>query len=201
MVVRCLTASAQFPQILVGMHAAKRRPVQGFIPDPIGSWTVTRQLNEIERQLLVLQLLTPALNQRSHLGLPVVWSSNPDTDWYPHYIHNMDNLIRFGGLFPPIDVHADTRRTRLLGVTHIPKEGGCMMVRAKDDIYRMNELKGKKIGLSKSMNQIKNDWWRIQEHMQIELMLRVNGMTMDDIELVEFSYADDWYNNPEMLIP
>ena len=23
-------------------------------------------------------------------------------DWYPHYIHNLDNLIRFGGLFPPI---------------------------------------------------------------------------------------------------
>ena len=127
--------------------------------------------------------------------------SNSETDWYPHYIHNMDNLIRFGGLFPPIDVQADIRRTRLLGLTHVPTEGGCMMVRAKDDIYRMCELKGKKIGLSKSMNKIKNDWWRIQEHMQIELMLRVNGMTMDDIELVEFPYADDWYNDPKMLTP
>ena len=52
-----------------------------------------------------------------------------------------------------------------------------MMVRARDDIYRMCELKGKKIGLSKSMNKIKNDWWRIQEHQGIELMLRLNGMT------------------------
>ena len=33
--------------------------------------------------------------------------SVPETDWYPHYIHNQDNLIRFGGLFPPIHVHAD----------------------------------------------------------------------------------------------
>ena len=33
--------------------------------------------------------------------------STPENDWYPHYIHNMDNLIRFGGLFPPIDVRAD----------------------------------------------------------------------------------------------
>ena len=24
-----------------------------------------------------------------------------ENDWYPHYIHNLDNLIRFGGLFPP----------------------------------------------------------------------------------------------------
>ncbi len=124
-----------------------------------------------------------------------------ENDWYPHYIHNLDNLIRFGGLFPPIDVHADIRRTKLLGVTHVPQEGGCMMVRARDDIYRMVELKGKKIGLSKSLNQIKNDWWRIQEEQQIELMLRVNGMTRDDVEIVEFPYADDWYNNPAMLDP
>jgi len=124
-----------------------------------------------------------------------------ENDWYPHYIHNLDNLIRFGGLFPPVHVQADIRRTRLLGVTHAPREGGVMMVRARDDIYRMSELKGKKIGLSKSMNQVKNDWWRIQEHQGIELMLRLNGMTMDDIEIVEFPYADDWYNKPEMLDP
>ena len=124
-----------------------------------------------------------------------------ENDWYPHYIHNMDNLIRFGGLFPPINVHADIRRTRLLGVTHAPREGGVMMVRTGDDIYRMAELKGKKIGLSKSMNKIKNDWWRIQEHQGIELMLRINGMTMQDIELVEFPYADDWYNDPKMMGP
>ncbi len=124
-----------------------------------------------------------------------------ENDWYPHYIHNLDNLIRFGGLFPPVAVQADIRRTRLLGVTHAPHEGGCMMVRSRDDIYLMKDLKGKKIGLSKSLNKIKNDWWRIQEHQGIELMLRMNGMTMDDVQIVEFPYADDWYNDPKMLDP
>lgn len=124
-----------------------------------------------------------------------------ENDWYSHYIHKLDNMIRFGGLFPPVQVHADIRRTRLLGVTHAPKEGGVMMVRAGDDIYRMSDLKGRKIGLSKSMNRIKTDWWRIQEHQGIELMLRMNGMTMDDIQLVEFPYADDWYNDPKMMGP
>ena len=38
------------------------------------------------------------------------------------------------------------------------------MVRAKDKIFRMSDLKGKKIGITKSMNTLKNDWWRIQEH-------------------------------------
>jgi ABC-type nitrate/sulfonate/bicarbonate transport system substrate-binding protein len=124
-----------------------------------------------------------------------------ENDWYPHYIHNMDNIIRFGGLFPPIHVHADIRRTVLLGVTHAPHEGGCMIVRSRDDIYRMVDLKGKKIGLSRSQNKIKTDWWGIQEEQGIELMLRMNGMTRADVQVVEFPYPDDWYDVPEMMGP
>jgi len=126
--------------------------------------------------------------------------SRRENDWYPHYVHNLDNLIRFGGLYPPIQVNADIRRTRLLGCTWV-YEGGCMMVRAGDPIFRMKDLKGKKIGLSKSMNKIKNDWWRITEHQGIEGMLRLNDMTMDDVQIVEFPYADDWYADPKMLEP
>ena len=123
-----------------------------------------------------------------------------ENNWYPHYIHNMDNLIRFGGLFPPVHVHADIRRTKLLGVTQV-YEGGVIMVRSRDDIYRMADLKGKKIGLSRSQNKIKTDWWGIQEEQGIELMLRMNGMTRDDVEIVEFPYPDDWYDVPEMMGP
>jgi ABC-type nitrate/sulfonate/bicarbonate transport system substrate-binding protein len=127
--------------------------------------------------------------------------SRRETNWYPHYIHNQENLIRFGGLFPPIHVQADLRRTRLLGATHVPNEGGRMLVRARDDIYRMSDLKGKKIGLTRSLNTIKNDWWRIQEHQGILLMLRMNGMTEKDVEIVDFPYPDDWYDDAKMLEP
>ncbi len=127
--------------------------------------------------------------------------SRPETDWYPHYIHNQDNLIRFGGLFPPIDVMADKRRTRMLGLTHVPFEGGCMMVRAKDKLFRMSDLKGKKIGITKSLNTLKNDWWRIQEHQGILSMLMLNGMTVKDVQLIDFPYPDDWYDDPAMLKP
>jgi len=37
--------------------------------------------------------------------------SRSENNWYPHYVHNLDNLIRFGGLYPPIHVNADIRRT------------------------------------------------------------------------------------------
>ena len=124
-----------------------------------------------------------------------------ENNWYPHYIHNMDNLIRVGGCYPAIQANADVRRTRLVGLTHVMPEGGCMLVRARDDIHQMSDLKGKKIGLSKSLNTIKNDWWRCQEEQGIELMLMVNGMTRDDVEIVEFPYPDDWYDKPEMLAP
>ena len=32
-------------------------------------------------------------------------------------------------------------------------------------------------------------------------MLRMNGMTRDDVQIVEFPYPDDWYDNPEMMGP
>ncbi len=126
--------------------------------------------------------------------------STRENDWYPHYVHNLDNLMRYGGCFPAIHVQADVRRTRLIGTTHV-YEGGCMLVRSRDAIYRMHDLKGKKIGLSKSLNIIKNDWWRVQEEQGIELMLMLNDMTREDVEIVEFPYPDDWYDKPEMLAP
>ena len=136
-----------------------------------------------------------------HMGVDYSYfRSRRENDWYPHYIHNLDNLIRFGGLYPPIEVHADIRRTRLLGATMV-YEGGAMLVRADDPIYRMEDLRGKKIGLSKSLNTIKNDWWRINEHMGINSMLRVHDMTMDDVKIVEFPYPDDWYDDPAMMDP
>jgi ABC-type nitrate/sulfonate/bicarbonate transport system substrate-binding protein len=126
--------------------------------------------------------------------------STTENDWYPHYVHNLDNLMRYGGCFPAIHVQADVRRTRLIGTTHV-YEGGCMLVRARDPIYRMKDLKGKKIGLTRSLNIIKNDWWRVQEEQGIELMLMLNNMTREDVEIVDFPYPDDWYDKPEMLTP
>ena len=32
-------------------------------------------------------------------------------------------------------------------------------------------------------------------------MLRMNGMTMNDVQIVEFPYADDWYNDPRDVGP
>ena len=55
---------------------------------------------------------------------------------------------------------------------------------AHDKIFQMKDLRGKKIGLSKSLNTTKNDWWRIQEHVGIGNMLMLDDMIMKDVEIV-----------------
>ena len=75
--------------------------------------------------------------------------SRRENNWYPHYIHNLDNLIRFGGLFPPVAVHADrppdqaararrTRRTRAAACWCAPgtTSTGCPSSRARRSASR-----------------------------------------------------------------
>jgi ABC-type nitrate/sulfonate/bicarbonate transport system substrate-binding protein len=126
--------------------------------------------------------------------------STRDNDWWPHYRHNLDNLFRFGGCCPAIHVNAGLRPTKLLGLQWL-YEGGTMIVRSQEPIYRMADLKGKRIGISRSMSNQKNDWWRVTEERGIDMMLLVNGMTRDDVEIVNMPYQDDWYSDPNMLEP
>ena len=72
------------------------------------------------------------------------------------------------------------------------------MVRLGDGACRMTDLKGRRIGLSKSLNPIKVDYRRVTEERGVELMLALNGMTRDDVEIVDCPFADDWYDGPEM---
>jgi ABC-type nitrate/sulfonate/bicarbonate transport system substrate-binding protein len=121
-------------------------------------------------------------------------------DWWPHYRHNLENFFRFGGCAPAIHVRADLRPTKLLGLQWL-YEGGAMIARSGDGIHRMEDLVGKRIGLSRSLNKRKNDWWRVTEERGIELMLKLHGMSHNDVVIVDMPYEDDWYSNPAMLEP
>ena len=122
----------------------------------------------------------------------------PENNWYPHYIHNLDNLVRFGGLYPPIHVHADLRRTGAAGGDVGLRGRLHGRARPRRDLPDGGS-EGQEDRDLEEPEHDQDDWWRIQEHMGIENMLMLNGMTMDDIELVEFPYPDDWYDKPEML--
>jgi hypothetical protein len=49
--------------------------------------------------------------------------SRRENNWYPHCITSLDNLIPFGGSFPPIHMHADSRKIRLLRRTKAGPSG------------------------------------------------------------------------------
>jgi ABC-type nitrate/sulfonate/bicarbonate transport system substrate-binding protein len=121
----------------------------------------------------------------------------PGPDFYPHYTHELGNLFRFGGCIPAINAHVEKRPTVLLALQWM-EDGGVMLVRAADDLHRMADLRGKRIGLSKSRNAVKVDYRRVTEERGVELMLQLNGLTRDDVEIVDCHFADDWYERPEM---
>ena len=49
--------------------------------------------------------------------------SRRENNWYPHSITSLDNLIPFGGSFPPIHAHEDSCKTRLLRRTKAGPSG------------------------------------------------------------------------------
>lgn len=126
--------------------------------------------------------------------------SSPAPDFYPHYTHGLDSLFRFGGVIPPIHVKAELTDTVLLGLQWF-WEGGGMLVRAGGDIRCVADLAGKRVGLSRSLNRTKVDYRRITEERGIDLLLRLNGMSRDDLRIVDRPYADDWYEGPGMMEP
>ena len=135
-------------------------------------------------------------DRRRLLLLPL----SPENDWYPHYIHNLDNLIRFGGLYP-----ADPRQRRHPPDAAVGRDVG-LRGRLHGGACQGPDLPdaGPERQEDRPLEEPEHDQERLvahQEHMGIESMLRLNDMTMDDVEIVEFPYPDDWYDDPEMLAP
>jgi len=120
--------------------------------------------------------------------------SRKENDWYPHYVHNLDNLIRFGGLFRP-STSTPTSAARACWRDARAEGSGVMMVRSRDDIYRMADLKGKKIGLSRSQNTIKTDWWASRKSRH-RTDAPAERHDRKDVQIVEFPYPDTGTTSP-----
>jgi hypothetical protein len=73
-----------------------------------------------------------------------------------------------------------------------------MLVCIGDDRRRMTDLRGRKTGLSKSLD---SDCRRVAGEGGIELALYLNGMTRDDVGIVDRPFADDRCKAPDMAAP
>jgi ABC-type nitrate/sulfonate/bicarbonate transport system substrate-binding protein len=116
-------------------------------------------------------------------------SGASDVPWPAHYNHASDRLIRDGGNSPAIWSKADLRPTVLIGLTQA-QPAGKIIVRADDDIYRVADLKGRRIGLYKSQRNEKIDHRRATSEHGILAALAVHGLTRSDVQIVDVEDAD-----------
>ncbi len=116
-------------------------------------------------------------------------SALSDTSWPAHYNHASDRLIRDGGNSPAIWSKADLRPTVLLGLTQA-QPAGKIVVRADADIYRVADLKGRRIALYKSQRNEKIDHRRATTEHGILAALALHGLSRADVELVDIEDAD-----------
>jgi ABC-type nitrate/sulfonate/bicarbonate transport system substrate-binding protein len=110
--------------------------------------------------------------------------------WLPHFHHQLDNLFRDGGNIPSIWAKDDKADTTLIGLT-AAYSGGQILVRAQSGINTVRDLKGRKIGLSLSLNEEKVDWWRGTSERGIELALNLAGLTRSQVQIENIKNPDN----------
>ncbi len=110
---------------------------------------------------------------------------------WPHVGHRSESLIREGGNWPPIWSRADVSDTLLVATLAPSPEGGQIVVRVDSGIYSVAGLRGKKIGVPKGRNNKKLDFGRVPLHRGVIDTLRVNGVALDEVEIVDL-FHDDW---------
>jgi ABC-type nitrate/sulfonate/bicarbonate transport system substrate-binding protein len=109
--------------------------------------------------------------------------------WIPHYTHGRHNLFRDGGAIPTIKARADLTKTKLIGLTW-GQHGGQILVKASSGIRRVADLKGRRIGLYRSLNTDKIDFTRATAHRGILVSLELSGLSDKDVQLVDIDDAD-----------
>lgn len=109
--------------------------------------------------------------------------------WIPHYTHGRHNLFRDGGAIPTIKARADLTKTKLIGLTW-GQQGGHIVVSASSGIRRVADLKGRRIGLYKSLNTKKIDFLRITAHRGILVALELAGLNERDVQIVDTEDPD-----------
>lgn len=110
--------------------------------------------------------------------------------WLPHYRHSLNPLFRDGGAIPTIWAKADLTDTKLVGLTNT-QSGGQILVRADSGIYRVADLRGRRIGLSKTPNTERIDFSRAASDYGIHLSLKLAGLSEQEVEIVDLLQPGD----------
>ena len=118
--------------------------------------------------------------------------SLPDNaGWLPHFTHGLPALFREGGAISAIHAKADLTDTTLIGLTWVRNgSGGQILVNSDSDIHSVAGLKGRRIGLYRSLNKDKVDFRRATAERGILLALELAGLGRKEVEIVDIEDAE-----------
>ncbi|MRW87474.1 ABC transporter substrate-binding protein [Pseudoduganella sp. FT26W] len=101
-----------------------------------------------------------------------------------HFDHTLQNSVRHGGNIPAIWARAAGRQTRVLGLSWAD-EIQLILTLPGSGINSVRDLKGRKFGLPLWRN-VQIDFARAQAMRALENALRLDGLEVSDVELVDF---------------
>ncbi|WP_457438249.1 ABC transporter substrate-binding protein [Pseudomonas sp. TE3786] len=111
-----------------------------------------------------------------------------------HFDHSLQNSVRHGGNIPAIWARAQGRQTRVIGLSWAD-EVQLILTRPDSGIKTVKDLKGRTFGLPDWANaQI--DFTRAQALRGLENALKLEGLEVGDVQLVDYRYGGTFSDNP-----
>ncbi|MDR1461548.1 MAG: ABC transporter substrate-binding protein [Azoarcus sp.] len=101
-----------------------------------------------------------------------------------HFNHSLQNSVRHGGSIPAIWARAAGRDTRLIGLSWCD-ETQRILTLPDSGIQSVKDLRGRRFGLPKRTH-VQIDFTRAQALRGLENALRLEGLTVPDVEIVDF---------------
>lgn len=104
-----------------------------------------------------------------------------------HFDHSLQNSVRHGGNIPAIWARAQGRDTRVIGLSWAD-EVQLILTRPDSGIRSVKDLKGRRFGLP-DWHGAQIDFTRAQALRGLENALRLEGLSVQDVELVDYPYG------------
>jgi len=110
-----------------------------------------------------------------------------------HFDHTLQNSVRHGGNIPAIWARSAGRDTRILGLSWAD-EVQYILTRRDSGIKVPTDLKGRRFGLPNHLN-VQIDFSRAQAIRGLENALKLDGLAVSDVELINFDITSGYSDN------
>jgi ABC-type nitrate/sulfonate/bicarbonate transport system substrate-binding protein len=115
-----------------------------------------------------------------------------------HFDHTLQNSVRHGGNIPAIWARSAGRETRVLGLSWAD-EIQLILTLPDSGIKTARDLKGRRFGLPKWKN-VQIDFTRAQAIRGLENALKLEGLEVSDVELVDFEIDGGYSDEPAQRV-